>query len=89
MDKALYALFFLTLPAVFFGLLANGVSLAVSLMLFGPVAVAVFTAIAFVLLLVAVVIEKAPRGHTPDNAGRAPWAAETRFSTRMVERPQH
>ncbi|MCR9079874.1 MAG: hypothetical protein NXH78_12335 [Hyphomonadaceae bacterium] len=60
MDKTLYALFFLTMPAAFFGLLANGVSLAVSLMLFGPVAVAVFTASAFVVLLGAVVLEKTP-----------------------------
>lgn len=89
MDKTLYALFFLTLPAAFVGLLAKGVSLAVSLMLFGPVAIAVFTAIAFVILLVAVVFEKAPREDTPGYAGRAPWAAQPGFATRMAEHPQH
>lgn len=60
MEKALYGLFVLTLGATLYGLTASGVSLAVSLMLFGPIAVAVFTAGAFVYLLVAVIFERSP-----------------------------
>lgn len=61
MEKALYGLFVLTLGATLYGLTASGVSLAVSLMLFGPIAVAVFTAGAFVYLLVAVIFERSPK----------------------------
>lgn len=79
MDKTLYALFFLTMPAAFFGLLVNGVSLAMSLMLFGPVAMAVFTAFAFVVLLGAVVLEKTPVDQGRPHVQNANWLTKPKL----------
>lgn len=76
MDKALYGLFILTLGTSLFGLLAKGVSLTVSLVLFGPVAVAIFTAGAFLYLLIAVIFEKSPKPAETMQVERDDWWAE-------------
>lgn len=76
MDKALNGLFILTLSASLVGLLAKGVSLTMSLILFGPVAVAIFTAAAFLYLLVAVIFEPSPKPADTAMAEREDWWAE-------------
>ena len=65
MEKALYSLFVLTMGASFAGLMASGFSLVTSLMLFGPIAIAVFTALAFIYLLAAVMFEKSDADIVP------------------------
>lgn len=76
MDKLLYSLFFLTLFLVFAGLLSSGVSIAVSLMLVGPVTVASFTALAFLYLLFAVIFEKTPQERSTKPDVRQTWPAK-------------
>ena len=79
MDKALYGLFVLTLGASLLGLWANGFSLAISLMLFGPVAVSIFTAGAFLYLLGAVIFEKSPTRSTAPQDGHGNWWTKPAF----------
>ncbi len=70
MTNALNALFLLTLMAVFGGLIANGTSLAVSLMLAGPVTVIAFLAISFVYFSIVVIFGK-PKKTIRHNGHRA------------------
>lgn len=75
MNKLLYGFFYLTLLLVFAGLLWGGVSVAVSLMLVGPVTVASFTALAFLYLLIAVIFEKSPQERPLRQSVRETWPA--------------
>lgn len=79
MDKALYGLFFLTLAATFYGLMTSGVSLAVSLMLAGPFAVALFMAGAFIYFLFAVVFETSSESKKVSKDARNSWASRPSF----------
>lgn len=58
MTKALNGLFLLTLIGVFGGMLLNGTSVVVSLLMTGPVAVVAFLVFSFVYFSIAVIFGK-------------------------------
>jgi hypothetical protein len=76
MKNTLNGLFLITLIGVFGGLIWNGATLAVSLMLAGPVTISVFLAFSFLYFAIVVTFEKPKRTAVYNDRSAALWRSD-------------